>query len=252
MSRQLRYEREMQSVAAARRAWQYAPPRMIVVANRLPLTVKRDANGQLQYSVTGGGMVSALIGVKNVRMVWVGWCPVPDDITPVELEEVRRALLSRGCVPVFLPAEEASAYYNGFCNDVLWPLFHYVISRTPEGEEGASEREQANWLAYRRVNEKFAEVVNSVARESDLVWVHDYHLMLLPSLLRAQNEHMKIGWFLHTPWPSSEVFRTLPRRRELIMGLLGADLIGFHVYDYARHFLHACTRLLGSDVSFHR
>ena len=251
MSRQLQMEREMQSVAAARRAWQQAPPRMVVVANRLPLSVKRGADGQLEYSVSGGGMVSALLGVQNVRMVWVGWCPVPDDITEIELEQVRRALLSRGCVPVFLPSELASAYYNGFCNDVLWPLFHYVISRTPEGEEGAAEREQENWQAYKRVNERFAEVVGSVARESDLVWVHDYHLMLLPSLLRAQHEHIKIGWFLHTPWPSSEVFRTLPMRRELLVGLLGADLLGFHVYEYARHFLHSCTRLLGSEVSFH-
>jgi trehalose 6-phosphate synthase/phosphatase len=255
MSRQQRELQRAAEAARARRDWKYAPPRTIVVANRLPLSVKRDADGQLQYLMTGGGMVSALMGVRDVRMIWVGWCPVPDDITPVELEQVRRALLSRGCVPVFLPAEEASAYYNGFCNDELWPLFHYVIKTTPEAEDGAAEREQANWLAYKRVNERFADVVNSVARESDLVWVHDYHLMLLPSLLRAKrienHQHIKIGWFLHTPWPSSEVFRTLARRREILVGLLAADLLGFHVYDYARHFLHTCTRLLGSEVSFH-
>jgi hypothetical protein len=255
MSRQQRELQRAAEAARARRDWKYAPPRTIVVANRLPLSVKRDADGQLQYLMTGGGMVSALMGVRDVRMIWVGWCPVPDDITPVELEQVRRALLSRGCVPVFLPAEEASAYYNGFCNDELWPLFHYVIKPTPEAEDGAAEREQANWLAYKRVNERFADVVNSVARESDLVWVHDYHLMLLPSLLRAKrienHQHIKIGWFLHTPWPSSEVFRTLARRREILVGLLAADLLGFHVYDYARHFLHTCTRLLGSEVSFH-
>ena len=183
LSRQLQLERAQ---AAARRAWQYAPPRMIIVANRLPLAVKRNSDGQLEYSVSSGGMVSALLGVRHVRMVWVGWCSVPEDATTAELEQVRRALLARGCVPIFLPHSEAEAYYNGFCNDVLWPLFHYVISRTPE-MDSAAEREQEAWQAYKRVNERFTEVVNSIARESDLVWVHDYHLMLLPSMLREAN-----------------------------------------------------------------
>ena len=215
LNRQLQWERA-QRVAAARHAWRYAPPRMLLVANRLPITVSRSADGRLEYSVSAGGMVSALLGVKNVRMVWVGWCPVPEDTTPAELGQIRRALLARGCVPIFLPAEEATLYYNGFCNDVLWPLFHYVVSRTPEAEESAGERELALWAAYRRVNERFSEVVSSLARESDFVWVHDYHLMLLPSLLRKRRERLKIGWFLHTPWPSSEVFRTLPMRKEIL------------------------------------
>ena len=152
-----------------------------------------------------------------------------------EQQQIRSQLEEYRCAPVFLSEEVADTYYNGFCNSVLWPLFHYVISRTPEGEDGGAEREQALWLAYKRVNERFAEVVTSIARESDLVWVHDYHLMLLPSLLRSQREHIKIGWFLHTPWPSSEVFRTLPMRRELLAGLLGADLLGFHIYECTPH-----------------
>ena len=118
------------------------------------------------------------------------------------------------------------------------------------GESPATERETELWEAYQRVNERFADVVGQLARESDLVWVHDYHLMLLPSMLRQRQPRIKVGFFLHTPWPSSEVFRTLPMRREVLQGILGADLIGFHVYDYARHFLHGCTRLLGSEVSF--
>ena len=223
---------------------------MFVVANRLPLTVKRnEKTGRLEYTVSAGGMVSALLGVQLVRTVWVGWCPVPEDTTPAELHEVDRTLRSRGCVPIFLPAEESAAYYNGFCNDVLWPLFHYVVSRTPD-EDHDGAKEHAQWLAYKRVNEKFADVIASLARESDLVWVHDYHLMLLPSMLRDRRARLKVGWFLHTPWPSSEIFRTLPQRQEVLRGLLGADLVGFHVYDYARHFLHACTRLMGSEVSF--
>ena len=236
-------------LAAARREWRYMPPRMFVVANRLPLTVKRDENGRLEYTVSSGGMVSALLGVQLVRTVWVGWCPLPEDCTAAEEEQIRRTLYARGCVPIFLPADEAAAYYNGFCNDVLWPLFHYVVSRTPdEDHDGAKELEC--WQAYQRVNEKFADVVSSHVRDSDFVWVHDYHLMLLPSMLRDRRARLKVGWFLHTPWPSSEVFRTLPQRQEVLRGLLGADLVGFHVYDYARHFLHACTRLMGSEVSF--
>ena len=251
LNRQLQRER-VQHMIDARRAWKYAPPRMIVVANRLPLAVKRDENGRLEYSVSAGGMVSALLGVRHVRMIWVGWCPVPDDATPDELRQVRRALLARGCVPIFLQQSEAELYYNGFCNDVLWPLFHYVVSQTTSHEmDDAAEHDEAMWAAYRSVNERFAEVVSSLAREeTDLVWVHDYHLMLLPSLLRQRRERLQVGFFLHTPWPSSEVFRTLPMRKEILQGLLGADLVGFHVYDYARHFLHACTRLLGSEVSF--
>ena len=247
----LRVQRERAAqLAAARRAWRYAPPRMFVVANRLPLSVKRnEQTGRLEYTVSSGGMVSALLGVQLVRTIWVGWCPVPEDTTPAELQEVERTLRSRGCIPIFLPADEAAAYYNGFCNDVLWPLFHYVVSRTPD-EDHDGGKEQAHWLAYQRVNAKFADVVSSLARESDLVWVHDYHLMLLPSMLRERRAQLKVGWFLHTPWPSSEIFRTLPQRQEVLRGLLGADLVGFHVYDYARHFLHACTRLMGSEVSF--
>ena len=248
LNRQLQRERA-QSVIDARRAWRYAPPRMIVVANRLPLNVKRGNDGRLEYTVSSGGMVSALLGVRHVRMIWVGWCPVPEDTTPAELQQVRRALLARGCVPIFLEPAEAELYYNGFCNDVLWPLFHYVVSRLPEMDD-AADRDEELWQAYRRVNERFAEAVSSLARDTDLVWVHDYHLMLLPSLLRQRRAQLKVGWFLHTPWPSSEVFRTLPMRKEILQGLLGADLVGFHVYDYARHFLHACTRLLGSEVSF--
>ena len=244
------YLREREAQPYRRAANPRPRPRMIVVANRLPMRVERGESGALEYRLqTAGGMVSALMGVRHVRMVWIGWCPVPEDITATELEHVRRALMSRGCVPVFLPAEEADLYYNGFCNDVLWPLFHHVVKSDPE-EVNAAERAQRQWEAYQRVNAYFAQAVMDVAQETDLVWVHDYHLMLLPSLLRSSRPSLRVGWFLHTPWPSSEIFRTLPMRREILTGLLGADQIGFHVYDYARHFLHACNRLLGSEVSF--
>jgi len=233
--------------AARLHLWQRAAPRIVMVSNRLPISVKRGPGGKLEFSVSSGGMVSALLGVEHMRRIWVGWADL-EDATPEEMQEVRRHMLRRGCVPVFLDKPLARGYYNGFCNDVLWPLFHYV-SRSPEGEQGAAGLEQEQWESYRLANAKFADAVASVARSKDVVWVHDYHLMLLPSLLRERQPRLRIGWFLHTPWPSSEVFRMLPMRRELLQGLLGADLLGFHIYEYARHFLHACTNLLGRDVT---
>ena len=228
---------------------------MIVVANRLPLQIKRNASvaGGWEYSVSSGGMVSALLGVRGVRMVWVGWCAV-DDATPAEQARLRRTLWkTQGILPIFVDKRTAELHYNGFCNDVLWPNFHYVVARTPGEETAAGATEQEAWAAYRAVNEQFAEAVRSILRPGDTVWVHDYHLMLLPSLLRKPGydapARLKVGWFLHTPWPSPEVFRTLPMRRQLLEGLLGADVLGFHVYDYARYFLQACTRLLGDEVA---
>ena len=194
---------------------QRAPPRVVIVSNRLPISVKRGSDGQLEFSVSSGGMVSALLGVQHMRMVWVGWCEL-EDATAEEMQMVRRHMLRRGCVPIFLEPKVARGYYNGFCNDVLWPLFHYV-SRSPD-EEGTGAMEQQQWQAYCKANAKFAETVAAVARSEDVVWVHDYHLMLLPSLLRQLLPRLKIGWFLHTPWPSSEVFRMLPVRREILRG----------------------------------
>ena len=105
-------------------------PRVVIVSNRLPISVKRGADGRLAFSVSSGGMVSALLGVQHMRMVWVGWADL-EDATPAEKQEVRRHMMRRGCVPIFLDRPVAHGYYNGFCNDVLWPLFHYV-SRSPD------------------------------------------------------------------------------------------------------------------------
>jgi hypothetical protein len=196
------------------RRWWAAQPRVVLVANRLPLTVKRKEDGSLEYSITGGGMVSALLGVRDVRMIWVGWAELSfDDPTQAEKAAIRRALWARGCVPVFLEKGEAELYYNGYCNGVLWPLFHYVVPSAPD--ETSATSEQAQWEAYRSVNARFAAVVESIVRKGDMVWAHDYHLMLLPSMLRQRLPDLRIGWFLHTPWPSSEVFRTAPMRKEV-------------------------------------
>ncbi len=140
---------------------------------------------------------------------------------------------------MILSRRELDQYYSGFCNNVIWPLFHYFHSYAVYDEE--------YWEYYQEVNRKFCRVVLETAREDDLIWVHDYHLMLLPSYLREERPEAKIGFFLHIPFPAFEVFRQLPWAREILSGLLGSDLVGFHTYDYVREFLESVRRILGYE-----
>ncbi|RKP27446.1 glycosyltransferase family 20-domain-containing protein [Syncephalis pseudoplumigaleata] len=164
------------------------------------------------------------------------------DIDEEERPKVRSQLLAEhSCVPVFLDDDLADAHYNGFSNSILWPLFHY--------HPGEISFDEAHWDAYQTANALFADAIAETVQDGDLVWVQDYHLMLLPRMLRqrigATKPNVRIGWFLHTPFPSSEIYRILPVRKEVLLGVLDADLLGFHTYDYARHFLSSCTRILG-------
>lgn len=357
--------------------------RLIVVSNRLPVTIDKDSKGEYHFKMSSGGLVSALSGCKKtMKFTWIGW---PGKEIPVADRELvnSRLLKEYDCYPVYLSDELADRHYNGFSNSILWPLFHY--------HPGEMNFDSANWLAYREANMRFADVVASFVQAGDMIWVQDYHLMLLPMLLRSvisgesaqgemvrkemgrvkeglgeefvsgmmgmslgvaspvtpgtastgagngagadeglddvieespnvspktrssaagtaaakvrdavsaagqvlgfgesepapahQNgstasagsvaqravrpglgrgmsafqvqeeaakkrgkEGIRIGFFLHTPFPSSEIYRILPVRREILLGVLQCDLIGFHTYDYARHFLSACTRILG-------
>lgn len=362
--------------------------RLIVVSNRLPVTISKDKNGEYHFKMSSGGLVSALSGCKRtMSFTWIGW--PGKEIPEADKEHVNKRLLEEfDCYPVYLADELADRHYNGFSNSILWPLFHY--------HPGEMNFDAANWLAYREANMRFADVVASFVQAGDMVWVQDYHLMLLPMLLRsiiggesnqgemvrrelgrvkqgvddgvvkdilgseqgvvgatdAQEEQqevlgnveeepatspvekgeglspkstgcsqvpssgapnaaiplagqseedilemktsaathanaqtqqssnapsakkrpgmggrglsqfqkqeaaakergkegIRIGFFLHTPFPSSEIYRILPVRREILLGVLQCDLIGFHTYDYARHFLSACTRILGLET----
>ncbi|KAL7751082.1 Trehalose-6-P synthase/phosphatase complex synthase subunit [Sorochytrium milnesiophthora] len=216
--------------------------RLHVVSNRLPVTVSKTDDGTWSFKLSSGGLVSALSGVKKeMSFMWTGWpgLDFPDD----EKKQVRSSLLEQqGCLPVFLPDDVADKHYNGFSNSILWPLFHY--------HPGEISFNESHWEAYEYANIMFADALMEIIKDGDLVWVQDYHLMLVPSLLRSRciaqgYNNVKIGFFLHTPFPSSEIYRILPVRREVLLGLLQADLIGFHTYDYARHFLSSCTRILG-------
>ncbi|VFQ60303.1 unnamed protein product [Cuscuta campestris] len=220
-------------------------PRLLVVSNRLPLSAKRKGEDQWDLEVNVGGLVSALLGVTEFEARWIGWAGVnvPDEIGQRSLS---RDLSEKRCIPVFLDEDTVNQYYNGYCNNILWPLFHYL--GLPHEDRLATTRSfQSQFAAYKKANQMFADVVNEHYKDGDIVWCHDYHLMFLPKCLKEHNSEMKVGWFLHTPFSSSEIYRTLPSRSELLRAVLFADLVGFHTYDYARHFVSACTRILGLE-----
>jgi trehalose 6-phosphate synthase/phosphatase len=162
----------------------------------------------------------------------------------MQREEFDCRLHERRIVPVHLSADQVDRFYQGFANPVLWPVFHYLIDRVPIDGTG--------WDAYREVNEAFAEVVAREYRTGDTIWVHDYQLMLLPALLRERLPQARIGFFLHIPFPSSEVLRILPWRRDILNGLLGADLVGFQTFAYMRHFMTSLLHVDGVEADVDR
>lgn len=215
----------------------------IIVSNRLPLKVS-IVNDKLEISPSVGGLAT---GMKSVHAegngIWIGWSGIPeDDLTPDLSLQIEEKVKQEKCVSVSLTKKDISEYYEGLSNRALWPLFHYFSEYT--------EFEQNEWEAYKRVNEKFAARVLESIEDGDTVWVHDYQLLLLPKLIKEQKPDVTIGFFLHIPFPSYEVFRTFPWRGEVLDGMLGADLLGFHTYDYERHFLSSVKRILRLDVSF--
>jgi trehalose 6-phosphate synthase/phosphatase len=221
--------------------------RLIIISNRLPFTVSIE-DGQPQFRMSPGGLTTGLWSfleraasdpAKGFEFLWLGW---PGSGIPAEhFDAVRKHGEQFRAAPVFLPDDAADRFYHGFCNKTLWPLFHYFPSITQYEEE--------DWLNYQQVNATFAEALTGVLRPDDIVWVHDYQLMLLPRLLRNQFPEMPIGFFLHIPFPSFEVFRLLPRswRAELLDGILGANVVGFHTHDYTRDFLTSVVRTLGYE-----
>ncbi|GAB4849297.1 threalose-6-phosphate phosphatase [Ancistrocladus abbreviatus] len=224
-------ERFLEGAAAARQNegfemvdWRPSRQRLLVVANRLPVAAVRRGEDAWSLEISAGGLVSALLGVKEFEARWIGWAGVnvPDEVGQKALT---KALAEKRCIPVFLDEEIVHQYYNGYCNNVLWPLFHYL--GLPQEDRLATTRSfQSQFVAYKKANQMFADVVNKHYEEGDVVWCHDYHLMFLPECLKEHNRNMKVGWFLHTPFPSSEIHRTLPSRSELLKAVLAADLVG--------------------------
>ncbi len=214
-----------------------------IVANRLPYSLVKQEDGYGLIESVGG----LATGMKSVYTEyggkWIGWSGLnSDDLSVKEAESIDRQLLEKSCVTVPLSEQEILEYYEGFSNKTIWPLFHYFTQYVDYSPE--------NWETYKRVNQRFAEKVLQVAEDGDTVWVHDYQLLLVPEMIKSQKPNVTVGFFLHIPFPSYEVFRILPWRMELLKGMLGADLLGFHIYDYERHFLSSVRRLYGYEIAF--
>lgn len=211
--------------------------KLVVVSNRLPVSVsKRD--GELVFEASSGGLATAMSSLDQPERIWVGWPGIAsDDLTAADKRHITTELAKYDCYPVYLTKQQIELFYEGYSNDTLWPLFHYFQSLTRHKDE--------YWQAYVSVNKLYSAAVQKVASSTSSVWVYDYQLMLLPGMLRAAIPQSAIGFFLHIPFPSFEIYRLLPQRKELLEGLLGSDLIGFHIFDYARHFLSSTLRLLG-------
>ncbi len=214
--------------------------KLIIVSNRLPLQIVRE-QGKPKLISRAGSFTSGLHAYYNIgKCEWIGW--PGNGVTSLDSEEkdkIFAELKKRDCHPLELTKSDNTNHNAGFCSKTIWPIFHYFLQY--------SRFENKYWQAYKRVNRKFADKVKKVARKGDRVWIHDYHLMLLPAMLREEMPDLSIGFFLHIPFPSYEIFKILPWRIELLEGILGADLIGFHTFDYERHFMSCIRRLLGID-----
>jgi trehalose 6-phosphate synthase/phosphatase len=217
----------------------------ILVSNRLPITVSKK-DDQITFHESIGGLATGLKGYQQKSgSPWIGWAGIADEALSDDEKQLINDKLNEkwSCVPVSLTKDDLDKYYYGFSNNTIWPLFHYFLNKT--------HYDFRTWDAYKRVNNKFFEAVDRLMEADDTVWIHDYQLMLLPQMIRDKYPNARIGFFLHIPFPSYELFRTLIWRKEILRGLLGADLIGFHTYDYVRHFFSTCTRLLGLSRKIH-
>ena len=213
--------------------------RLIIVSNRLPMSLEATDDGSYTLRQNVGGLATAIGPYHRAHKdcLWIGWSGIdPEQYSDKELQDIRQAYRESRCIPVFLSKDELNGYYAGFSNNTLWPLFHDFSHE--------AVFKQQDWDMYRRVNMRFAQVVEPLIRRGDTIWIQDYHLMLLPKMLRERYSDASIGWFLHVPFPSAEIFRSLPWSREILEGVLGANLIGFHTVDFSASFLASMHRLL--------
>lgn len=215
-------------------------PKRIFISNRLPFSI--DVNGELKRG--SGGLVSALLGVSlDEPFAWLGF-ETDEKVAKILEEKDKDVHPQMELHPVLLSKELYTKYYDGFANDIIWPLFHY--------EAHLANFNRNNWEAYKKANQKMAEAIAKVANPGDTVWIHDFHFLLLPQMLRQLISQVKIGFFLHIPFPAAELFRQLPVREEILRGLIQSDLIGFHEHSYLRQFIVSLTTTLGIDSSFFR
>lgn len=222
--------------------------RLVIVSNRLPFIVEEE-NGKIKFKDSVGGLVTGIndyldslksSSFTSIPYIWVGW--PGREIKKEHQDELRnRAMSDYSSYPVFISKGEMDNFYNGFCNRTIWPLFHCFPDYTVYDENF--------WNSYKKVNYYFCDTLLKILKPDDILWIHDYHLMLLPKLIREKIPDAKIGFFLHIPFPPFEIYRLLPRKWqiEILEGLLGADLIGLHTIDYTQNLLRCLLRILGLE-----
>jgi trehalose 6-phosphate synthase/phosphatase len=219
--------------------------KIIYVSNRLPVTINRKPEtGEFSFERSIGGLATGLSSVHNEGgSLWVGWSGLhEEEVSGADAEELKRSLIrEESCVPFQISRKDFEDFYLGFCNEAVWPLFHYFPNRAHYHTD--------QWETYTRVNKRFFEELKPYIGPGDTVWVHDYQLMLLPQMIREEFPDALVGFFLHIPFPSYEIMRLMPWREEIMEGLMGADLLGFHTYDYVRHFISSARRLLGYEFN---
>ncbi len=218
--------------------------RCLLISNRLPITYDEKIN---DFKSSSGGLVSAIKGldadVIGSTFEWMGI--LTDDIASELIERARHS--SAGNLkfhPVVVPKDLYHHYYNEYCNNVIWPLFHYERSLVMHTEKG--------WRSYCQVNLLVAEEILKIAKDDDIIWVHDFQLMLVPGIIKSKRPKLRVGFFLHIPFPSSEIFRELPQRKEIMQSLIKSDLIGFHDLSYMNHFRSSLQRVLGENPMHER
>ena len=216
----------------------------VIVSNRLPIQLSKLENS-FDITSSSGGLATGVNSIRDDNSVWIGWSGVKsEEFTTKSNNHIKKILNEQNLIQVELSSVEIENYYYGLSNKSLWPLFHYFIDYSKFNDD--------HWDTYFQVNKKFCDVVVSNVEKNGTVWVHDYQLMLLPKMIRDLRPDLSIGFFLHIPFPSYEIFRIFPRRKELLEGILGADLVGFHTYNYERHFLSSIKRILRKEVNFNR
>ncbi len=220
--------------------------RLILVSSKLPLRVRKNENEVIKIEERFGGFASGLKNFyKKNNSIWIGWTGIDEETLSLkEKEQVKNKFLDSNCFPVHLKGEDITGFFQGFCNSTIWPLFHYLTQDTVYDKE--------YWRIYKAVNQIFADEIVENYVEGDRIWIHDYHLMLVPNMVREKLPGIPIGFFLHIPFPSYEIFRLMPWRTEILEGLLGADQLGFHTFDYERHFMSCVRRLMGYETFFNR
>ncbi len=210
---------------------------VIIVSNRLPISVKKQ-DGELVFYPSLGGLATGLSSYVNDRHNrWIGWPGIASDgLSQNEKQTIVDELAKHNYTPVFLTKKQIDEFYNGYSNTVLWPLFHNLRRSV-----AALEKRKRWWQAYRKVNEQFAQAALNLAESGSHVWVHDYQLMLVPEMFRAERSDVITGFFLHIPFPEAKVFGRLVEHKRLLGGMLGADVVGFHTPSYVVNFLDSCV-----------